>query len=54
MNRLLSQHGLTFGPDPASAERATIGGIVGNNSTGAHSSSTVMTSDHVLAVDAVL
>lgn len=54
LNRHLSQHGLTFGPDPASAERATIGGIIGNNSTGAHSIVYGMASDHVLAVDVVL
>ncbi|WP_458189696.1 FAD-binding and (Fe-S)-binding domain-containing protein [Haladaptatus sp. NG-WS-4] len=33
----LSQHGLKFAPDPASSNRATIGGGIGNNSTGAHS-----------------
>ncbi|MFC3478620.1 FAD-binding and (Fe-S)-binding domain-containing protein [Halobacterium litoreum] len=33
----LAQHGLKFAPDPASANRATIGGGIGNNSTGAHS-----------------
>jgi Fe-S oxidoreductase/FAD/FMN-containing dehydrogenase len=29
--------GLMLGPDPASAERATVGGSVGNNATGSHS-----------------
>ncbi|QFU84597.1 FAD-binding and (Fe-S)-binding domain-containing protein [Natronorubrum aibiense] len=33
----LEQHGLKFAPDPASSNRATIGGGIGNNSTGAHS-----------------
>ncbi len=33
----LSPHGLKFAPDPASSNRATIGGGIGNNSTGAHS-----------------
>ncbi|MFP8889431.1 FAD-binding and (Fe-S)-binding domain-containing protein [Natrialbaceae archaeon A-CW2] len=33
----LESHGLKFAPDPASANRATIGGGIGNNSTGAHS-----------------
>ncbi|MFC7202137.1 FAD-binding and (Fe-S)-binding domain-containing protein [Haloferax namakaokahaiae] len=33
----LSSEGLKFAPDPASANRATIGGGIGNNSTGAHS-----------------
>lgn len=54
MNRIVKQHGLTFGPDPASAERATIGGITGNNSTGAHSIIYGMTSDHTIALDVVL
>src|SRR3954469_6645582 len=30
-------HGLTFGPDPATHSRCTLGGMVGNNSCGAHS-----------------
>jgi FAD/FMN-containing dehydrogenase/Fe-S oxidoreductase len=30
-------HGLTFGPDPATHSRCTIGGMIGNNSCGAHS-----------------
>jgi FAD/FMN-containing dehydrogenase len=33
----LAQYGLKFAPDPASSNRATIGGGIGNNSTGAHS-----------------
>ncbi|SDY73580.1 FAD-binding and (Fe-S)-binding domain-containing protein [Halopenitus persicus] len=33
----LAEHGLRFAPDPASSGRATIGGGIGNNSTGAHS-----------------
>ncbi|MDJ1434054.1 FAD-binding and (Fe-S)-binding domain-containing protein [Halostagnicola sp. A-GB9-2] len=31
------EYGLKFAPDPASSNRATIGGGIGNNSTGAHS-----------------
>ena len=37
MNRKLKRHGLMIGPDPASANRATLGGCVGNNSAGSHS-----------------
>jgi len=33
----LAEYGLRFAPDPASSNRATIGGGIGNNSTGAHS-----------------
>ena len=43
-----------YGPDPASGDRATIGGIVGNNSTGTHSILYGMTSDHVQWLDVIL
>jgi FAD/FMN-containing dehydrogenase/Fe-S oxidoreductase len=33
----LEQYGLKFAPDPASSNRSTLGGGIGNNSTGAHS-----------------
>lgn len=48
LNAALKPHGLRFGPDPASGNRAAMGGIVGNNSTGAHSILYGMTADHVL------
>ena len=32
-----SAHGLTFGPDPATHDRCTLGGMIGNNSCGVHS-----------------
>ena len=32
-----SEHGLTFGPDPATHRHCTIGGMLGNNSCGSHS-----------------
>ncbi len=47
-------YGLTFGSDPASADRATIGGMIGNNATGAHSIRYGMTADHVLEAEVVL
>ncbi len=37
MNKTLAVHGLKFGPDPSSGNRATVGGTLGNNGTGAHS-----------------
>ena len=37
LNRQLAPLGKQIGPDPASGNRATIGGMIGNNSTGAHS-----------------
>ena len=54
LNLHLQEYNLLFGPDPASADRATLGGIVGNNSTGAHSIIYGMTHDHTLSVDTVL
>jgi FAD/FMN-containing dehydrogenase len=34
LNAAAAKHGLMFGPDPASAERATMGGVIANNATG--------------------
>ncbi|MEZ4682115.1 MAG: FAD-linked oxidase C-terminal domain-containing protein [Caldilineaceae bacterium] len=54
LNRYLSSHGLMLGPDPASADRATIGGSVGNNATGSHSILYGMMADNVRGASAVL
>ncbi len=54
LNRAAARHGLRFGPDPASADRAAVGGVVGNNASGAHSIRYGMTADHLLAVDVLL
>ncbi|MCC7359741.1 MAG: FAD-binding protein [Anaerolineales bacterium] len=54
LNRRAAAHGLTYGPDPASADRATFGGMIGNNATGAHSIRYGMTADHVAVLDVVL
>jgi FAD/FMN-containing dehydrogenase/Fe-S oxidoreductase len=37
VNRAAAEHGLMVGPDPASGNRATLGGMFANNSTGTHS-----------------
>src|SRR5215218_6642695 len=34
LNRHVAEHGLQFGPDVATANRATLGGMIGNNSAG--------------------
>lgn len=47
-------HGLQFGPDPSSGNRACFGGMVGNNASGAHSLLYGMTVDHVQALECVL
>ena len=54
LNRAAAKYGLTFGPDPASAERATMGGVIANNATGAHSIIYGMAADHILASDVIL
>jgi FAD/FMN-containing dehydrogenase/Fe-S oxidoreductase len=54
LNRLLMNYDLTFGPDPASADRATVGGVLGNNATGAHSIVYGMAHDHLPEAEAVL
>lgn len=54
LNRAAAHHGLLFGPDVATASRATIGGMVANNSAGARSIAYGMTSDNVTALDVIL
>lgn len=44
-------HGLTFGPDPSTHDRCTLGGMIGNNACGAHSVAWGKTVDNVLALD---
>jgi FAD/FMN-containing dehydrogenase/Fe-S oxidoreductase len=41
------RHHLTFGPDPATHTRCTLGGMIGNNSCGVHSIIGGMTSDNI-------
>jgi FAD/FMN-containing dehydrogenase/Fe-S oxidoreductase len=50
----LAEYGLKFAPDPASSNRATVGGGIGNNSTGAHSVRYGITDTYTEAVKAVL
>ena len=54
LNQQLQKLGLMFGPDPASADRATVGGCVGNNASGSHSIVYGMTADHVRRIEVVL
>src|SRR5215469_2535962 len=44
-------HGLRFGPDPSSHSRCTVGGMIGNNSCGAHAMAYGTTAANVLALD---
>jgi FAD/FMN-containing dehydrogenase/Fe-S oxidoreductase len=54
LNRTLAPRGLAFGPDVATATRATLGGMIGNNSAGARSIVYGQTVDHVRSLSVVL
>jgi FAD/FMN-containing dehydrogenase/Fe-S oxidoreductase len=54
LNRAAAAHGLAFGPDTSTSNRATLGGMIGNNSSGSHSIVYGTTIDHVQALDVVL
>lgn len=54
LNGQLKQHGLRFAPDISTASRATIGGMIANNSSGARSVLYGKTIDHVLEQEVVL
>jgi FAD/FMN-containing dehydrogenase/Fe-S oxidoreductase len=47
-------HGLTFGPDPSTHSRCTLGGMIGNNSCGAHSVAWGTTLENVEELDVLL
>src|SRR5437868_12226221 len=53
-NLHLKPMGYLFGPDTSTANRATVGGMMGNNSAGSHSIVYGKTIDHVLEMDVVL
>lgn len=54
LNFLLKKHNLFFGPETSTGNRCMIGGMVGNNSCGAHSLIYGSTRDHTLEVRAIL
>ena len=54
LNAQLASHGLRFAPDISTASRATIGGMISNNSSGARSVLYGKTIDHVLELDVAL
>lgn len=53
LNRHLAPYNLFFGPETSTANRCTIGGMVGNNSCGSHSLVYGSTRDHILEMDVV-
>jgi len=54
LNNHLKRHNLMFGPDPSTARIATVGGVIGNNATGAHSILYGMAGDNLMGAKAVL
>jgi len=47
-------HSLTWGPDPATHDHCTFGGMLGNNSCGVHAQMAGKAADNVLAMDILL
>lgn len=54
LNAQAVRHGLQFGCAPSSSNRATVGGMVANNATGAHSILYGMTGDQLLGAEVIL
>ena len=50
LNRFLAPHGMFFGPETSTANRAMMGGMVGNNSCGSNSMVYGSTRDHLVSV----
>ncbi|MEU5579571.1 FAD-binding and (Fe-S)-binding domain-containing protein [Streptomyces huasconensis] len=46
-------YGLTFGPDPSTHSRCTLGGMIGNNSCGSHSVAWGTTADNVRSLSVI-
>ena len=53
LNAFLKPHGYCFGPDVATSSRATIGGMIANNSSGARVPVYGTTADHVVSLEMV-
>ena len=54
LNRAAKRFGLGFGPDTSTSNRATLGGMIGNNSSGSESIVHGTTIDHVEELEVVL
>ena len=54
ISQAVSQHGLYYAPDPSSQSACSIGGNVAENAGGPHCLKYGMTTNHILAVEAVL
>src|SRR3954452_2698289 len=54
LRKAAGRYGLTFGPDPATHSRNTLGGMIGNNSCGIHSMMAGETVDNIEELDILL
>src|SRR6185436_15109106 len=54
LNSFLRPHGFRFGPDVATSSRATIGGMIANNSSGSHTLVYGTTGDHISELEILL
>src|SRR5712692_4821980 len=54
LNAFLKPHGFCFGPDVATSSRATLGGMIANNSSGARVPVYGTTADHISELEIVL
>ena len=54
LNGFLRPHGFCFGPDVATSSRATLGGMIANNSSGARCPIYGTTADHVISLEIVM
>jgi FAD/FMN-containing dehydrogenase/Fe-S oxidoreductase len=54
LNSFLRPHGYCFGPDVATSARATLGGMIANNSSGSHTPIYGTTADHINELEVVL
>jgi FAD/FMN-containing dehydrogenase/Fe-S oxidoreductase len=54
LNNFLKAHGFCFGPDVATSSRATLGGMIANNSSGARCPIYGTTADHVISLEVVM
>jgi FAD/FMN-containing dehydrogenase/Fe-S oxidoreductase len=54
LNNFLRPHGFCFGPDVATSARATLGGMIANNSSGSHTPVYGTTADHINELEIVL
>src|SRR5213596_3755997 len=54
LNSFLKPHGFCFGPDVATSSRATLGGMIANNSSGARCPVYGTTADHVTSLEVVM